>query len=296
MNQKERKRFWNILSGMHDAVPEHIEYLRNAIKMPSTLCRFRSITESTLTQLQENKLYFSTADRYDDPFDTYFYINYPQLEIMLDQFYNMLNNTTCRETFVNTVSAMGIPAKEILAASMTSSSPPNIQQLKEYICQTRDVVQKNLYSICFCEDSLNETLWLKYGDNHRGFVLIYDFNDNETYLCGFEEKCINCGIVLAPPNIYPVHYCNKRYDATKYTLSLLLRNALNVTQFPVSQPLLQVIQQSMMWEIERISLIKKYRHHYDEEWQMIHVNSIQFSSKHKVKTEKSNYWTPNTRV
>lgn len=60
---------------------------------------------------------------------------------------------------------MGIPAKEILEASMASSVLPNMQQLRERICQIRDTVQKNLYSICFCENPLNETLWLKYGDN-----------------------------------------------------------------------------------------------------------------------------------
>lgn len=85
---------------MHDASPEQLECLRTTIKMPHTLCRFRSITESTLTQLQENKLSFSTADRYDDPFDTYFYINYPKLQTLLDQFYNMLNDPASKESFI----------------------------------------------------------------------------------------------------------------------------------------------------------------------------------------------------
>ena len=49
MNQKDRKKFWDVLSNMHDAAPEQIEGLRSTIKMPHTLCRFRSITESTLT-------------------------------------------------------------------------------------------------------------------------------------------------------------------------------------------------------------------------------------------------------
>lgn len=118
MNQKDRKKFWDTLSNMHDATLEQIENLRTTIKMPHTLCRFRSITKSTLTQLQENKLFFSTADRYDDPFDTYFYINYPKLQILLDQFYNMLSDPTSRDTFATAVSAMGIPAKEILEAKI----------------------------------------------------------------------------------------------------------------------------------------------------------------------------------
>lgn len=121
MNQKDRKKFWDMLSDMHNVTPEWIESLSTTIKIPQTLCRFRSITKSTLTQLQGNKLFFSTADRYDDPFDTYFYINYPKLQILIDQFHNMINDPTSRDSFVTAVSAMGIPAKEILEASMTSS-------------------------------------------------------------------------------------------------------------------------------------------------------------------------------
>ena len=76
MNQDERKKFWDVLLTMHDAAPEHLQQLQKTIIVPNTLCRFRAVNENSLAQLQENKLYFSTADYYDDPFDTYFYVNY----------------------------------------------------------------------------------------------------------------------------------------------------------------------------------------------------------------------------
>ena len=269
VNSRERKEFWKTLSNMHGVTPENISDLLAVRKIPHTLCRFRPVTESTLTQLQENKLYFSTADWYDDPFDTYLYINYPLLRKMLQEFNNMLNDPHRLESFIKTVSSMGIPVREILTISMTSSPPPNIQQFENRIKQMRDVIQKNLYSICFCENPLNETLWMKYGDNHRGFVLLYDFHDTSTYLCGYEEKCKQCGIHKYPPNMYPVCYSNRRYDATRYALFLLLNDSLNSIRVPLPQELYNAMQQSMVWEIERISLIKKFQHHYDEEWRMI---------------------------
>ena len=60
-----------------------------------------------------------------------------------------------------------------------------------------------------------------------------------------------------------------RYDATRYALFLLLNDSLNSIRVPIPQELSNTMQQSMVWEIERISLIKKFQHHYDEEWRMI---------------------------
>lgn len=86
MNQDERKKFWDVLLTMHDVAPDHIQQLRQAIIMPQTLCRFRTVNDNSLMQLQENKLYFSTADYYDDPFDTYFYLDYDTIERQLKSF------------------------------------------------------------------------------------------------------------------------------------------------------------------------------------------------------------------
>lgn len=38
----------------------------------------------------------------------------------------------------------------------------------------RDEVKKDTWSVCFSENGFNEVLWLKYADQHRGFVQIYD--------------------------------------------------------------------------------------------------------------------------
>ena len=84
MNQDERKKFWDVLLTMHDAAPEHIQQLQKTIIIPNTLCRFRAVNENSLVQLQENKLYFSTSDYYDDPFDTYFYLDYDAIDRQID--------------------------------------------------------------------------------------------------------------------------------------------------------------------------------------------------------------------
>ena len=51
MNQDERQKFWDVLLSMHDTESEHIQALHQMISVPHTLCRFRSVNESSLTQL-----------------------------------------------------------------------------------------------------------------------------------------------------------------------------------------------------------------------------------------------------
>ena len=55
------------------------------------LCRFRSVNKNTLQQLQDNKLFFSSADRYDDPFDTYFYIDYAKIRKIIITFKTLMD-------------------------------------------------------------------------------------------------------------------------------------------------------------------------------------------------------------
>ena len=50
MNQDERQKFWDVLLSMHDTEPEHIQALHQMISVPHTLCRFRSVNESSLTR------------------------------------------------------------------------------------------------------------------------------------------------------------------------------------------------------------------------------------------------------
>ena len=73
MDANGRKAFWNALLNAKLDNPQSMEALRQVATPPRLLCRFRPVSENSLLQLQENKLYYSSADYYDDPFDTYFY-------------------------------------------------------------------------------------------------------------------------------------------------------------------------------------------------------------------------------
>lgn len=151
-----------------------------------------------------------------------------------------------------------------------TQNPITAEAFEESIKNVRSQILKTLYSICFCEDPLNETLWLKYADSHRGFVVTYDFHSVDTYLCGKDGICKNCPTIQTPPNIYPVYYSNEKYDASRYAIAALLKVSMASSGVSIPQGLLRAADASMIWEIERISLLKKPCHVFDEEWRMIY--------------------------
>lgn len=120
----------------------------------------------------------------------------------------------------------------------------------------------------FSENGFNEVLWLKYADQHRGFVQIYDLENNDNFLCGKQEKCANCGIKNYGTPLYPIYYSDTPYDATKFAKFVMLRKIVETTATQIP-PELYAGMGSALWEQERTTLIKKECHKYDEEWRMI---------------------------
>ena len=76
MDSQEREKFWNTLCSLEGTdTKQDCETLRASIQYPKFLYRYRPITTNSLNALRTNKLYFSKANYYDDPFDTFLHIN-----------------------------------------------------------------------------------------------------------------------------------------------------------------------------------------------------------------------------
>lgn len=235
---------------------------------PAELCRFRTVNEHSLLQLQNNEQFFSTADYYDDPFDTYFSISFQALQEGCNAIKQMLDQNYT-EPIRNELSKAGMSEYADNIIQALKGSTLDIDWLKLSLKSIRDLVQKHIYSICFCEDPLNETMWLKYAEQHRGFVQVYDFNSSETKLCGNKPECTSCGIMKAPPITLPVYYSSEMYDATAFALTLMFCEAVKDQQVQLPNFLFNLYLNTTAWQVERISLIKKECHQYDQEWRML---------------------------
>lgn len=286
MDNGGREKFWNVLRNLHDNSVASVSMLMDASPWPDTLCRFRPVDGGTLQQLQDNKQFFSSADRYDDPFDTYFYIDVDQMVPVYEEMRKELFEGNSEFADILCQIAMFSGQQPDKFVSMLSNELLDFNKLKGQLKMVHNSIQRRLFSICFCEDPYNETLWLKYAKNYSGFVLIYDLKCPDTFMCGKEEVCQNCNSAREHPYIYPVCYSDMRYDATKYALGIWLMEKIGQHNNMAMASLYNYVQTSLAWEAERISLIKKKCHEYDQEWRMIRPAISEQRSCIKMKPSK----------
>lgn len=281
MNNIERKAFWDALCSIRDNTPEHIQELLDTRKIPEYLCRFRAVSENSLMHLQENKLYYSSANYYDDPFDTFIHVDYAQINRCYAILSDMVNSdapSSLNDLFPPEF-IIGISAEQLQYS--LKEHPLNLSSLPDRIKEIRTIIQKNLFTICFCEDELSETLWMKYADNYKGFLLVYDVRDENTFLCGKEEKCKNCRSLMEKPSIYPIYYTEDAYDATRFALACMI-----LGEKGIPAQIIEHVQKLVIWEAERISIIKKKCHEYDKEWRMIRPTMMPDRTCIKMKPRK----------
>lgn len=278
MDCKQRNEFWEKLLSLigKDKNADQIE-LNKTISIPRYLYRYRPVNMKSLDALRTNKLYFSTANYYDDPFDTFIHVDLADLQKAMEQVRNGIIKEDQLFQFVKNTfaSILGQEVQdEILSESIKQlvsslSSAELCNQIIGFFRNIRNEIKKDIWTVCFSENGFNEVLWLKYAQQHKGFVVQYDMNKPENILCGSYEKCEACGVPLSGTPLYPVMYSDHYYNGTRFAQFIVICTFMRLV--PDTPPFiaLDAAMGGMSWERERISLIKKKCHEYDEEWRMV---------------------------
>lgn len=279
MNNEQRNEFWRTLCSLKgDNYEQDRQELNSKIIFPRFLYRYRPVNVNNLEALRTNRLYFSSANYFDDPFDTFLHIDIRRIkeefesnfkdETALQQLATVMkafvagHENELPKAFVDTVTDIE-KLKALFAGNLTNS-------FLSYLMEVRNEIRKDTWSVCFSENGFNENLWLKYADQHKGFVLIYDLSNVESLRCGTMEKCKNCGILNYGTPLYPINYSDTPYDATHFAKYILGQKLSQQVNFPLPEFMQKDLAQGISpWERERTTLLKKFCHHYDEEWRMI---------------------------
>jgi len=260
MNNKDRKIFWETLTSLTGQnIPEECRKLTETIKYPKKLYRFRKADTNSLEAMRTNRLFFSSAEYYDDPFDSFCSINWNTVE-------NGILNALLNPQNLNQLALLlNIPETRL-------SQFFNFRSIEDWttlgtniIDTTRKEIQKRHRSICFTEKELNEVLWLKYADNHYGFALMYNITPEMV------TRPQNAEMPFSHPNysLYPIYYSNQTYDATDYARFVAIDSALK-NYHPDFRKMIYSILPSQCWQYERVCLIKHKCHEYDKEWRILH--------------------------
>lgn len=252
MTEKQLRFFWNTLleqSGKRELMEEERNAVAAVVTRPHSLFRFRPVTEGSLDELENNFMYFSSADHYDDPFDTFMKTDIPGL-------LKMAESIKSDTSGILSIIKKRFPEFDKKALKKDGLKLSPTFPSAEDIIKLRQNMQIDTYSVCFCESVRNESSWMKYADNHKGFVLEYEFTED------FVEELWNYKVLSA--NLFPIYYSDKKFDATDYAAHELLLFLTRPTPAVYNE-----LRRFMCWENTKLSLIKNKCHKYDKEWRLI---------------------------
>lgn len=239
MDIEERKKFWDTLISLkgENVETEMIELIKT-IKYPDKLYRYRGVNPKNLEDLRTNRMRFSSADYFDDPFDTFLNIDIVGLQqqvysdikdkIKLKQVFDFMNTDSFRP-YMNDL-CLKIGAQFSYDDFLKIFNDNNLDSIFKQLAESRNLLKQDTWSVCFSEKSNNETLWIKYANNYKGYALVYDFKDENSIMCGKQDKCKNCGMSSLIKSLYPIYYSNEKYDATEFVKYIIASTLECVSQ------------------------------------------------------------------
>lgn len=198
----------------------------------SSVFRYRSCNPNNLDALRKDRLYFSTPENFNDPYDNLMYVNVPELKNYISDcleggMKEYLQSIEVKELekylFGNAMWNVSLKKREEQKQAFLENVENDIEEI-------RDNILKNYKIICFCKNHLSMLMWSHYADNHKGFMLAYDENKIK------QASCFNSNneILSNKLCLKDVVYSNERVDMTQYVNDYLLRYGLK--QNGIEQP------------------------------------------------------------
>jgi hypothetical protein len=216
--------------------------------IPASLYKYRTVTDYSLENLSDSTLYLAKANTFNDPYDSVFNfdlgIGYEDNRFYIERL-GIPDDESIR------IFASDDPLKEVIKFALKGEeySAEKADLLTTVIKEGRAKFNKqqlnflnsnlqNSYKICSVSERLDSLpMWAHYADNHKGFVMEYDFNKLPSH-----DLVLNC--------LWPVFY-KGIYDASNIIKSLnegkLFNNLVAI---------LAALHKSSDWE-------------YESEWRLV---------------------------
>lgn len=204
--------------------------------IPQKLFRYRSCSEEQFDALNNDIIYASTADKFNDPYDCLIRVD---KKFVMDSVSNGASKSYIRSLrdMLNSGKPWPYPLSEMfgdvlskaISDVLTQLSDEDLESFEEAFAAIRPSLYRDVESIvenavkymrqqthvaCFSETIKSVTMWSHYAESHKGFALEYDMREYMTQCdkCEKKQECPNKVFT----NLYPVIYSRKRYDATNF--------------------------------------------------------------------------------
>jgi len=181
--------------------------------MPKHIYRYQSNSDDRRKSLATDKIWLSSPDKWNDPYDCEFFISDASVEAEAHK--------RLEKKFMGANPEL-LAIGKTKAAQIVSEKLSEIKKWKR-LCK----------ACCFNEDPTSMLMWGHYAENHRGFCIEYDLEGPKA--------------VQFRHNLYPVVYRDKPYDLTPWAVSLVDGSPVFNPQWPT----LGLIHKFNGWEYER---------------------------------------------
>lgn len=207
---------------------------------PAKLFKFRACNENNIQAFLNHQIWFATASRMNDDFDSLLFCDNNRISRELNEqfdhdgnlkIYNFLKaDGEIPELFINLLGESVIKkAKENIKKFTDEELHQSSIALKQYLEKgfndqypfVSEIEQKTIKFSSFSEDINSPLMWGHYAENSTGFALAYDFRNGKYNDC---PTCPKLGISCFSPKIHrllPVVYSDNMLDSTDYARYLM---------------------------------------------------------------------------
>ncbi len=233
------------------------------VNAPQKLYRIRRFDPNSIDALKNDRIYYSRADWFNDPYDCLLCFEPNQIRKQLEK--SIFEDTIERMLALNPTILLF--RKDEYIEMLREKKDEIIEMVFSNYTKAVSMLQKSTYIICLGETIDSPIMWSHYGDNHKGFAIEYRFhptrfpphphisNDKRHFFYGWQS-------------LLPIHYSKYRADASELAMWFCvceLEKLLRPEEARWDEPLFL----SDMLLRTKLSLEKSETWAYEREWRSI---------------------------
>ncbi|MCL1665117.1 DUF2971 domain-containing protein [Elizabethkingia ursingii] len=247
---------------------------------PENLYRYRFCNTYSFEALEEDKFLLTKPTLFNDPYDSLLYIDRERIlskingDLDFDVVKKLKKDKNYREEQEKILGKDFVDKFANLEPFGTKEEFDKHKKLSEIIHSKiiDSIINESLLSLkqsslvaCLSENFESILMWSHYADNHRGFVLNYDFKARysiETNIPGVKAT------EFADKKLFPVSYDDNRFDATYYVEFHFIENIFKNLGLEFNRPFFDKLF------YYKILLFKSQEWSYEREWRIIKQTNI----------------------
>ncbi|MCL2061114.1 MAG: DUF2971 domain-containing protein [Firmicutes bacterium] len=284
----QNKLLSTVISGNDPQVKEkYLDMISHARRIvPKRLFRYRSCDERSLDALLNDRMYFGTPARFNDPFDSVvdfdsqgrrkMFAGVTKEQLVQGTEYFLKNGlpsqlsihpntgnlaTMMRESLLSNEGEAEAFSKFMaevsggVIAQITSLADSNADELEKIYQQ----VISETFVGCFTETVDSMLMWSHYADWHKGFTLEYDLHNLQSPCVGCQAPCGSSWDYA----VYPVIYRKDRFNAMEAIPERVLYSIAKNHGVPVT------FQTHDVFFFVKANIVKSLKWKYEREWRLI---------------------------